>query len=92
MTADFFDTLTPGERIVIRYRITGRAALQDEAPADSPTSGGPQYSDSIGDFVSLHDGWLTVETRTGPVKVEHSTVTHAKRVPPAPQRRGARRV
>ncbi|MGP5196216.1 hypothetical protein [Arthrobacter rhombi] len=92
MTADFFDTLAPGERIVIRYRITGRAASPDEDPAAAPTPDGPQHSDSIGDFVSLEDGWLTVGTRTGPVTVEHSTVTHAKRVPPAPQRRGGRRV
>lgn len=83
----FFTTLDPGERIVIRYRITSRG----EGATAVVDPGGPHYSDSIGDFVSLVDGWLTVQTRTGPVTVEHSAVTHAKRVPPAPQRRGKRR-
>ncbi len=91
MTDDFFTTLGPGERIVIRYRITGRAPSPEDASGALPDPGRPRHSDSIGDFVSLEDGWLTVQTRTGPVTVEHSTVTHAKRVPPAPQRRGKRR-
>lgn len=84
MTDAFFTTLDPGERIVIRYRITSRG---EGAGADVDPDG-PHYSDSIGEFVSLEDGWLTVQTRTGLVTVKHSTVTHAKRIPPAPQRRG----
>ncbi|MDN5754794.1 MAG: hypothetical protein ACTHWW_02150 [Arthrobacter sp.] len=91
MTADFFDSLPPGERIVIRYRIGGRIPPSHGSRDAPEVPDGPQHSDSIGHFVSLAEGRVTVQTRTGPVTVDHSAITHAKRVPPAPPRRGGTR-
>ncbi|WP_417233463.1 hypothetical protein [Arthrobacter sp.] len=88
MPADFFDTLEPGERIVVRFRLAGSSPGNDD---DAPAARGPLFSDVIGFFASLEDGVLTVDTASGPVSVERAGITHAKRVPPAPQRRASRR-
>lgn len=90
MTVDFFTTLDPGDRIVVRYRLGPTSSLEGGGrPGVAP--GGPQLNDAIGHFVALADGVLTLETRSGTVAIRQSDVTHAKRVPPAPPRRRSRR-
>jgi len=92
MADDFFATLLPGERIVVRYRLK-----------DSSAPGGPALTDALGEFAGLQEGPATgesagtreatvaVRTRSGIVLIALSSVTHAKRVPPPPVRRGPRR-
>lgn len=89
MSADFFASVDPGERLVVRFRLPGMAPTGHDAGA-AAAGRGPHLSDVIGTFVSLDDGVLTLQTRTGPATVAVGDVTHAKRVPPAPQRRGPR--
>ncbi|MBM6621457.1 hypothetical protein JTF08_07560 [Micrococcaceae bacterium RIT802] len=90
MSADFFETLRPGERIVVRFRLAGQSpALHDGGAAAA--SRGPHLSDVIGNFVSLDDTGVVIKTRSGPVTVSRDDVTHAKRVPPPPPRRRAAR-
>lgn len=48
------------------------------------------FHDALGDLVGIDDATYTVATRTGPVTLPLSTVTHAKTVPPPPPRRAAR--
>ncbi|MEE1620407.1 hypothetical protein ACQ3I4_07110 [Zafaria sp. Z1313] len=80
MSYDFFESLRPGERIVVRYRV---------APAGGP---GPGLTDVLGGFAGLYDDGATVavDSRHGEVRIERRLVTHAKRVPPAPVRRARR--
>lgn len=86
MPADFFSTLSPGERIVVRYRL----GPGGEAP------GGKRFTDALGDFVGLApsatgDGVLVVvRTRAGEARIPRAAVARAKRVPPAPERRRPR--
>lgn len=89
MSTDFFATLRPGERIVVRFRLAEASpAMHDAGPgADSR---GPHVSDVIGNFVSLCDGVITLDTRSGTATVVTGDVTHAKRVPPPPQRKAGR--
>ncbi|WP_372697999.1 hypothetical protein [Arthrobacter sp. JSM 101049] len=89
MSADFFTTLDPGDRIVVRYRLDSSASGAGHE-ASGAASEGPRLSDAIGHFLALEDGVLTVETRSGMVAIQRADVTHAKRVPPAPQRRRSR--
>ncbi|GAA3671459.1 hypothetical protein GCM10023081_07280 [Arthrobacter ginkgonis] len=105
MADDFFASLLPGDRIVVRYRL-GK---------DSSAPGGPALTDALGEFAGLQEGTVTgegtvsgessaardgagireaavaVRTRSGIVLIALSSVTHAKRVPPPPARRGPRR-
>lgn len=79
MTIRSFDDLPAGERIVVRYRLSG-------------AQHGPKLSDALGTFSGLEadDAGATVivvETRTGAVRVPLTDITHAKRVPPPPPRR-----
>ena len=92
MADDFFATLLPGDRIVVRYRLEEDAAL----------AGGPGLTDALGEFAGLEEGagapegtgaqeaTVAVRTRTGVVRIALSSVTHAKRVPPPPARRRPR--
>jgi hypothetical protein len=98
MADDFFATLLPGDRIVVRYR------LAEEASAP----GSPALTDALGEFAGLQEGTGTpdgdesqeaavareatvaVRTRNGLVRIALSSVTHAKRVPPPPPRRRSR--
>lgn len=81
MTLRAFSELTPGERIVVRYRRTDAGQ-------------GPRLTDALGTFTALEtddDGAVVViETRHGTARVPVASVTHAKRVPPAPPRRRPR--
>jgi len=90
MADDFFATLLPGDRIVVRYRLA----------ADAAAPGGPALTDALGEFAGLEEGTeaqdgtaareatVSVRTRGGLVRIALSSVTHAKRVPPPPPRRG----
>jgi hypothetical protein len=92
MLEDFFATLSPGDRIVVRYR------LGDDASGH----GGPALTDALGEFAGLQEGTATqegaggreatvaVRTRNGLVLIALATVTHAKRGPPPPARRRPR--
>ncbi|WP_313812679.1 acetyltransferase [Glutamicibacter sp.] len=73
-----FNDLSPGDRIVLRFRLS------------ESTSSGATLSDAIGYVVEVADEDISVETRHGIVKIQRSLITHAKRVPPAPPRRGSR--
>ena len=76
------DELQPGDRIVLRYRLAQEATGQP----------GPALSDVLGQMLAVTPVDITVQTRQGPVVVDRSAITHAKRVPPPPVRRprGAR--
>lgn len=81
--ADFFDALKLGTRVVVRYRIDDGA--------------GHTLSDALGVFdgVVLGDAAgptsgeraVRILTRRGPVLVPTAQITHAKPVPPPPDRR-----
>ncbi|MDK6275328.1 hypothetical protein QP116_06205 [Pseudoglutamicibacter cumminsii] len=96
--ADLFDALGVGARVVARYR------LPDERLTDA--LGEIVYIGSAEDYVpdadSLHaeseasapvgaGRVVVVRTRRGDVFVPTARVTHAKPVPPPPQRRAPRR-
>ncbi|GER21789.1 hypothetical protein NCCP1664_02860 [Zafaria cholistanensis] len=92
MANDFFATLLPGDRIVVRYRLG----------EDASTPGGPALTDALGEFAGLEEGpaapdgrgdreaTVSVRTRKGVVRIALSSITHAKRVPPPPERRASR--
>ncbi|GAA1413456.1 hypothetical protein AUR04nite_33800 [Glutamicibacter uratoxydans] len=73
-----FNDLTPGDRIVLRYRL------------DPQELSGPTLSDAIGHVVEVTESLVVLETRGGIVEIQRSKITNAKRVPPAPPRRRAR--
>ncbi|MET1035739.1 MAG: hypothetical protein ABWX68_10940 [Arthrobacter sp.] len=98
MPADFFATLSPGERIVVRYRLgpDGEAPGGVRPGGRGPAAGGERFTDALGDFVGLApsatgDGVLVVvRTRAGEARIPRAAVARAKRVPPAPARRRPR--
>ncbi|GGL74226.1 putative acetyltransferase [Glutamicibacter protophormiae] len=71
-----FAELTTEDRIVLRYRL------------DAQTGAGQFLTDVLGTVQQVTDSAVVLQTRTGPVTVQRSAITHAKRVPPAPVRRG----
>jgi len=73
-----FNDLSPGDRIVLRYRL------------DPQEQSGPTLSDAIGNVVEVTGSLVVLETRGGTVQIQRSKITNAKRVPPAPPRRRAR--
>jgi len=79
MSMDFFDSLAPGARVVVRYRL---------APAEHGPAG-EQFSDALGYLRETADTWVGIETRAGQVRIERESITHAKVVPAAPERRRA---
>jgi hypothetical protein len=84
--ADLFDTVPQGTRVVVRFRLT----REQPSAADAETSR-PRHSDAIGTLVAVErvDGERRVRilTRRGEVVVPTAAITHAKPVPPPPQRR-----
>lgn len=80
MSTDIFATLEIGMRVVLRYRL----------PVAEQGSAGEQFSDALGVLLAVNEEQVTVQTRTGQVSIERQSVTHAKEVPPAPQRRSRR--
>ncbi|WP_456298121.1 GNAT family N-acetyltransferase [Auraticoccus cholistanensis] len=58
-----------GERVSLRYRITGP---------------GPGLTDAVGDVLAVDGSGLLVRTRRGEVRVERSAVVAWRRVPPPP--------
>ena len=77
MSPDFFSALRPGARVVIRYR------LGPEARGNA----GEQFSDALGQVHSVAPTHVVLLTRGGTVSIERAKITHAKEVPPAPERR-----
>lgn len=77
MSMDFFASLTSGARVVVRYRL----APIDLGPA------GEQLTDALGYLRASTDSWVEIETRSGLVRIDRASITHAKVVPPAPERR-----
>jgi len=65
-----------GHRVVVR-RFVG---VRDDRPV---------FTDVLGELTDYGDAELTVQTRRGPVTVPIASIVAAKRVPPAPPRRGA---
>ncbi|MET0871830.1 hypothetical protein [Paeniglutamicibacter terrestris] len=80
MSTDIFATIETGMRVVIRYRL----------PVAEQGNAGEQFSDALGVLLTVNEAQITVQTRTGQVSIERKSITHAKEVPPAPQRRGRR--
>ncbi|WP_345469923.1 hypothetical protein QMQ05_10750 [Glutamicibacter ectropisis] len=74
-----FGDVTPGERIVVRYRLTMEAKTSGE-----------RFSDALGELQEVTDNSITVQTRSELLTIPRSSITHAKKVPPAPERRRAR--
>lgn len=72
-----FEDLTPGDRIVVRYRLT----------ESSEVTGNRASSDVLGEVIEVNADRIRISTRRGPVEVERENITHAKRVPPPPVRR-----
>ena len=70
-----------GTRVVVRRRL----ADDERAGADPHT-----LTDVLGTVVALDDDGVTLETRTGVVRVPASQVVLAKPVPPPPPRRRPR--
>lgn len=95
MPNDFFDALSAGDRIVVRYRLGGPETgprfsdvLGTYAGLASPA--GPTAACAAGEGAGAADSLVVVHTRSGEVLVPRGSVTHAKRVPPAPDRRRSR--
>jgi len=74
-----FSDVTPGERIVVRYRLS----------VDAAGIGG-RFSDALGELQAVTDESISVQTRSDLVVIPRSMITHAKLVPPAPARRRPR--
>lgn len=79
MSTDFFTSLTPGARVVVRYRLS---------PAERGPAG-EQFSDALGYLRETAATWVAIETRSGQVRIDRESITHAKVVPAAPERRRA---
>lgn len=79
MSTDFLDSLDPGTRVVLRYRLS---------PGEQGQAG-EQVSDALGYLLAVDEHFVTVQTRGGDVQVSRAAITHAKRVPPPPERRRA---
>lgn len=77
MSMDFFAALAPGARVVVRHRL---------APAELGPAG-EQLTDALGYLRASTDSWVEIETRSGLVRIDRASITHAKVVPPAPERR-----
>ncbi|MEF9873434.1 MULTISPECIES: hypothetical protein [Micrococcaceae] len=72
-----FSDVTPGERLVVRYRLAdGRA--------------GEHFSDALGELQEVTEESVSIQTRAELVCIPRAAITHAKRVPPAPARRRPR--
>ncbi|MBF6672754.1 ferrous iron transport protein A [Glutamicibacter halophytocola] len=74
-----FSDMTPGERLVVRYRL----------PVEASTASG-RFSDALGELREVTADSISVQTRSGLVVIPRALITHAKLVPPAPQRRRPR--
>jgi len=74
-----FSDVTPGDRIVVRYRLG----------ADDSVAGG-RFSDALGELQEVTVDSICVQTRTAAVVIPRASITHAKLVPPAPARRRPR--
>ncbi|RAX47378.1 hypothetical protein DQ353_18970 [Arthrobacter sp. AQ5-05] len=74
MSTDFLDSLDPGTRVVLRYRLS----------PDEQGQAGERMSDALGYLLTIDEHSVTVQTRTGEVQVSRAAITHAKRVPPPP--------
>ena len=70
-----FNELTTNDRIVLRYRLAKQ------------TDAGESLTDALGTVLQVSDTQIVLQTRSGPVAVRRSAITHAKRIPPAPVRR-----
>lgn len=77
MSSDIFPFMVPGARVVVRYRL----ALGDHGPA------GEAVSDALGYLMEIDGTSVLVQTRTGDVRINRSSITHAKEVPPPPARK-----
>lgn len=71
------DQLLPGDRVVLRYRL--------ETDSQQPETA--TFSDALGEIEQVNRSSVSVRTRKGLIAVPRNTITHAKRVPPAPVRR-----
>ena len=67
-----------GTRVVVRRRL----AATERAGGDAHT-----LTDVLGTVLALDDDGVTIETRSGVVRVPAEQVVLAKQVPPAPARR-----
>ncbi|MFJ6417403.1 hypothetical protein [Paeniglutamicibacter sp. NPDC091659] len=77
MSTDFFASLDPGARVVVRYRLS---------PGEQG-SAGERLSDALGYLLEINEKSVTVQTRTGEIHINRGSITHAKLVPPPPERR-----
>jgi hypothetical protein len=78
---DGLPTWPLGTRVVVRRRL-----------ADTERAGGDPHTltDVLGTVLALDDGGVTLETRSGVVRVPAGQVVLAKPVPPQPPRRRPR--
>ncbi|MGP5687915.1 hypothetical protein [Glutamicibacter ardleyensis] len=72
-----FEDLSPGDRIVVRYRLT----------QTSPETGNVISSDALGEVLAVTSDTVSINTKRGALDVARQAITHAKRVPPPPVRR-----
>lgn len=72
-----FGDLATGDRIVVRYRLSNAQA-------------GEKFSDALGEVQEITEQSISVKTRSELVRIDRSSITHAKRVPPPPARRRPR--
>lgn len=72
-----FTDVTPGERLVVRYRLAEGQA-------------GGHFSDALGELREVTEESVSIQTRTELVRIPRAAITHAKRVPQAPARRRPR--
>lgn len=80
MSSEFFASLEPGARVVLRYRL----APTDHGPA------GERLSDALGYLLEADAENVVLQTRSGNICISRAAITHAKRVPPPPARRRSR--
>ncbi len=76
MAADILTGVPLGTRVVVRHLIEG----------------GRRATDVLGPLLERTQDHLVVATKRGPVTISVAAVVAAKPVPPAPERRSARRV
>lgn len=72
-----FEDLSPGDRIVVRYRLA----------QTSPSTGNAISSDALGEVLEVTGETVSINTKRGALTVDRQDITHAKRVPPPPVRR-----
>ena len=85
------NSLQPGERVVVRYRIEPDPEPLTDAIGTvvSLLTLRPEADVEPSDTASLPSRMLTLETRKGEVSIDSRSIVAIKRVPPAPPRRSA---